>query len=130
MPAPWLPPVPYECIKFSTTQGELQNVVVALISRKSISAGRSGLSKGNNRDECQEALREREVLWLRLPLVQRSQVPGKRGWKSQVAQPGWSSRCWSCTVADSNPGSKAVVYDLMERMAETPSRMKRKVGKS
>lgn len=71
-------------------QGELQNVVVALISRKSISARRSRLSKENNGDESQEAIREREVLLLCLPFVRRSRVPGKRGRESQVARPGWS----------------------------------------
>lgn len=59
-------------------QGELENVVVALISRNSISTDRSGLSKENNRDESQEALREREVQLPRLPFVCRSRVPGKR----------------------------------------------------
>lgn len=100
MPTPELPPMPRESIvdgaprsvpRVGAAQGELQNAVVALISRKSISARRSRLSKENNGDESQEAIREREVLLLRLPFVRRSRVPGKRGRKSQVARPGWSS---------------------------------------
>lgn len=100
MPTPRLPPMqvraspdgaPRSVPRVRVAQGELQNVVVALISRKSISAGRTRLSKENNGDESQEAIREREVLLLCLPFVRRSRVPGKRGRKSQVAQPGWSS---------------------------------------
>lgn len=84
----WSPRVWYGAVK--AARGQLQNVVVALISRKSISAERNRLSKENNRDESQEALREREVLLLRLPLMYRSRVPEKRGQKSPVTRPGWS----------------------------------------
>lgn len=112
--------------------GELQNALVALISRKSISARRSRLSKENNGDESQEAIREREVLLLCLPFVRRSRVPGKRGRQSQVTRPGWSSSSalLGCVLTDGNPGSKAVVNSLVEIMAHSPSQMKGKVCKS
>lgn len=118
--------------RVGAAQGELRNAVVALISRKSISAGRSRLSKENNGDESQEAIREREVLLLCLPLVRRSRVPGKRGRKSQVSRPGRSSSSMllGCVLTDSNPGSKAGVYSLVEIMADTPPQMKGKVCKS
>lgn len=39
-------------------------------------------------------------------------------------------RCWSRALTDSDPGSKAVAYSLMERVAETPPGMKGADGKS
>jgi len=134
VPTPRLPPTPHECIACRSPgesgAGELQNAIVALISRKSISTGKSGLSKENSRDESQEALRE--VLLLHLPFMHCSRVVGKRGWKSRVAWPGWSGSSALLEPCSDwwRPGSEAVAYNLMERMAETPSRMTGKESKS